>query len=271
MASNETPTLPPEKRVYEAPAKVNVFLKIVGHEKGYHQLVSRFVRLDHLKDRLWLEPSTAQKFHVSGEFSCALEDNTIYKAYRALMDYKPGKEAVHFFRHHKVCVYKNIPAFAGLGGGSSNAAAFLKMANEVLRLGLTTEELIRVGAKVGADVPFFVSGAKSANVRGFGQIVEPFDDDVPEIETVTPENIQCSTVTVFQTFRKHFAATMEANRGIAEKMAAMTSRQLLEKGRPAELNDLFQAALKAYPELYHYNAADLFFSGSGSSFFRVKR
>jgi len=270
MALQET-KLPPNKRVYDAPAKVNIFLKIVGYERGYHQIVSRFVRLENLKDKMWCEPGTAHAFDIAGDFSCPIEQNTIYKAYRALVDYKPEKKIVSFFREHRIKVYKTIPAFAGLGGGSSNAATFLKMANEILDLKLHTEELATIGEKVGADVPFFVSGYKSANVMGFGQIVQEFHDDVPELETVTPPDIQCSTVAVFQAYRKHFAATMASNKGAAERLARMTSRELLEKGRPGELNDLFPAALKLYPELYHNNETDLFFSGSGSSFFRIKK
>ena len=204
-------------KVYKSYAKVNIFLKIVGFEEGYHQIVSRFVRLENLYDTLWFEMGNGYDLDIVGDFSCAVEDNTIYKAYRALLKHHPKKEISEFCKGHKVVVYKNIPAFAGLGGGSSNAATFLLMINERLNLNLTKQELMQVGVDVGADVAFFLSEYKSANVRGFGEIIEAFDEEVPELTYYTP-HIECSTPTIYRTFRRFFKKQMDKSAIMAESL-----------------------------------------------------
>lgn len=250
-------------------AKVNIFLKIIGHKEGYHLISSRFMRVEALHDLMWLEPNASGRFEIVGDFGCETEQNTIYKAYKALIHHHPRKEIVEFAKNHKVVVYKNIPAFAGLGGGSSNAATFLTLLNKTLNLGLGTEELCRVGMDVGADVPFFLSGYSSANVSGFGEIIEPFEEEPLSLRLVTPEEIECSTAAVYKSFRKNFSDKMPKNLEEAKTLEKLTSREIL-KNYPAEfLNDLLPAALKLYPELYEYKKEGYFFSGSGSTFFKV--
>jgi len=227
------------------------------------------MRVDDLYDTMWFEPSAAGTFEIVGDFECELEQNTIYKAYKALVHHFPRKEIVEFVKTNKVVVYKNIPAFAGLGGGSSNAATFLLMLNKELKLGLSTEELSRVGMDVGADVPFFLSGHTSANVSGFGEVIEPFEEESLKLKLVTPEDIQCSTVGVYKSFRKNFADTMEKNAEVAQALVSQKSREILENNTPEFLNDLLPAALKLYPDLYLYKKEGYFFSGSGSTFFKV--
>jgi 4-diphosphocytidyl-2-C-methyl-D-erythritol kinase len=257
------------KKVLEkAPAKVNIFLKIIGYRDGYHLINSRFMLVESLHDQMWFEPGNG-RFEIVGDFDCEMEQNTIYKAYKAIIDHYPQKEIIAFAKAHKVMVYKNIPAFAGLGGGSSNAATFLKMITKAVGLDLTNEELMRVGMDVGADVPFFLSGYKSANVTGFGEIVTPFDEAPLNLKLKTPEEIRCSTVGVYKTFKKHFADTMPANAALGEKLEKMKSAEILKSYQPTELNDLFAAALKLCPELYEHKQESWFFSGSGSTFFKV--
>lgn len=257
-----------KKMLEKAYAKVNIFLKITGYKDGYHLISSRFMLVESLHDLMWFEPGT-DRFEIVGDFDCEMEQNTIYKAYKALIHHYPKKEIIAFAKAHKVVVYKNIPSFAGLGGGSSNAATFLKMINKAVGLGLSNEELMRVGMDVGADVPFFLSGCKSANVSGFGEIIEPFEEEPLPLKLRTPEEIRCSTVGVYTTFRKYFADNMTKNAEAAKELEGMTSKAILEKYEPEFLNDLFPAALKLCPELYEHKQASWFFSGSGSTFFKV--
>jgi len=256
------------KKVYRSHAKVNIFLKIVGTRENYHELLSRFILIDELYDTMWFEPNHGISFDIVGDFECDKKNNTIYKAYEALLDYKPQKAIVEFCKKHKVMVYKNIPKFAGLGGGSSNAATFLKMINEALTLGLTTDDLAQIGAKVGADVPFFAHGFKSANVSGIGEIVEEFKEEIPKIKLFTPEDIKCDTKEVFKTFRKFFINDLEPE--LAEELKNKTSKEILGEYQPLKLNDLFHAVLKKYPEFYEHKLDGWFLSGSGSTLFKVK-
>lgn len=256
------------KKVYHSPAKINTFLKITGTREGYHELLSRFVLIEDLYDTMWFEPGIGMSFEIIGDFDCDKKNNTIYKAYEALLDYKPQKKIVEFCKKHKLMVYKNIPKQAGLGGGSSNAATFLKMLNEMLHLELTKDELASIGARVGADVPFFAYGYKAANVSGIGETVEEFDDEVPQIKLFTPEDIKCDTKEVYKTFRKHFISDLEPR--LAGELATKKTKEILLSYAPLELNDLFKAVLKKYPEFYEHKLDGWYLSGSGSTLFKVK-
>ena len=102
-------------------AKVNIFLKIVGKQDGYHLLASRFAKVYSLFDTISFVPSKQQDFVLEGNFGCKTQQNTIYKAYEALNKIYNIQD---IFKHYKVVVKKQIPEFAGLGGGSSNAVYF---------------------------------------------------------------------------------------------------------------------------------------------------
>ncbi len=251
-----------------ASAKVNIFLKITGTRGDYHEILSRFMRIDALYDTLEFVPKTEPEFEIIGDFTCKIEANTIYKAYRHLLEATHSKTLQSLLQSYAIKVEKRIPAFAGLGGGSSDAATFLKMCNKEAKLGLHIKELAAIGAKVGADVPFFIYDYPSANVSGIGEIVSAFDEAPLKLEVVTPPDIAISTPDVYKTYRQHFFAPIDAL--TCNAYAHMTSREALQTLTCNEANDLFAPALKLHPELTSYTKTDWFFSGSGSSFFRLK-
>ncbi|MDR1451441.1 MAG: 4-(cytidine 5'-diphospho)-2-C-methyl-D-erythritol kinase [Helicobacteraceae bacterium] len=256
-------------KVYDAPAKLNIFLKLIGRrEDGYHLIASRFVRYGALCDKLWFERSSARGFEVTGDFNCPLENNTIYRAYAALSRLYPTKTLFTFAAAHKAVVYKNIPSGAGLGGASSNAATFLKMIDEAANLNLSSETLTRIGAQIGADVPFFLSECESANVSGIGDKIEPFSETLPRFELKTPP-IVCETPQVYQAFRRYFSDKI-SNGAKANELLQMKSADILRGFDPEYLNDLLEPALKSYPELREYKEEGWFLTGSGSAFFRSK-
>ncbi len=250
---------------YRAYAKVNIFLKITGMRGDYHTLSSRFMRVNTLFDTLWFEPKSTPEFEIQGNFDCEVHSNTIYKAYKYLQSATRSDNLSIFFENHAVCVEKNIPSFAGLGGGSSDAATFLRMCNEELELGLSIAELAEIGANVGADVPFFVYGFESANVRGIGEIVEPFNEPLLDFEVTTPE-LQISTPAVYRYYREHYYSPITEEE--ISKWEASSSKEILASVNSKEANDLYTAALGCYPTLKE--KMGWFFSGSGSSFFRIK-
>ena len=254
-------------KIYKACAKVNIFLKITGTRDQYHEIVSRFMKIPALYDELSFVPKESEKFEIIGNFNCKTEQNTIYKAYIALKEYTKSESLTKLMRNYGVHVKKNIPSFAGLGGGSSDAATFLKMCNEVLHLGLSKHELAQVGAKVGADVPFFVYDYDSANVSGIGEIVEKFDEEVLELEIFTPK-IEISTPLVYKTYRELFFKPIDGFK--ADELKHMKSRDILKTFSIDDANDLFKPAVHNYPELKKHFKHGYFFSGSGSSFFYMK-
>lgn len=244
-------------------AKVNIFLKISDKRDEYHELVSRFVRVHSLFDTISFVKSSRKAFCIIGNFSCNMETNTVYKAYKLLEKYDGVED---FFKNYSVEVNKNIPEFAGLGGGSSNAATFLLMTNKYCNLNLSKDELSKIAIKIGADVPFFVYEYDSANVTGIGEIVEKFDEEMLNIDTITP-NMKCNTGEIFKVFRENFYKQISKNE--ADKLFKMKSIEILNNLNINEANDLYEPAISIYPKLEEYAQNSWFFSGSGSSFFKV--
>ncbi len=256
---------------YKAYAKVNIFLKITGRRDEYHEIVSRFMRVNDLYDELSFiskkdVDAKANEFKIIGDFSCETKQNTIYKAYVALQEITSSSALEQLMQNYAIAVDKNIPSFAGLGGGSSDAATYLKMCNEVLHLGLSLNELAQIGLHVGADVPFFIYGYESANVSGIGEVVEEFDEELLKFDIFTP-NIEISTSKVYKAYREIFYEPIDGFK--VQEFKNSKSVDILKRLSAKDANDLFAPALCEYSELKnHYKQGD-FFSGSGSSFFKV--
>ncbi|ERJ27956.1 4-diphosphocytidyl-2-C-methyl-D-erythritol kinase [Campylobacter concisus UNSWCS] len=243
-------------------AKINIFLKVVGTRGNYHEILSRFVLCEQLFDEIYFEKSNSFAIECDNK---EIKENIIQKAIDELKKAGFSNELDEFFSSHKIIINKQIPIGAGLGGGSSNAATFLLMVNDELNLNIKRENLMQIASKIGADVTFFVSGYKAANVSGIGEIIEEFDDEVPNLNTFTP-NVFCSTPMVYQEFRSNFLQYIDVN--AAKKMQNLKSKELLEIYKNEELNDLFAPCFKLYPQMNEFR--DKFLSGSGSSVFSVK-
>ena len=243
-------------------AKINVFLKIVGTRGNYHEILSRFVLCEQLFDEIYFKRSNSFAIECDNK---EIKENIIQKAIDELKRAGFSNELDEFFSSHKIIINKQIPIGAGLGGGSSNAATFLLMVNDELNLNIKRENLMQIASKIGADVAFFVSGYKAANVSGIGEIIKDFDDEVPNLNIFTP-NVFCSTPMVYQEFRSNFLQYIDVN--AAKKMQNLKSKELLEIYKNEELNDLFAPCFKLYPQMNEFR--DKFLSGSGSSVFSVK-
>ena len=153
-----------------APAKLNLYLRVLGKRPdGYHEIETLFERID-LADELTIEPHPDQLLLTcdAPELSCG-EDNLILKAARLLQQVGGTHQGA---RLHLI---KRIPIAAGLGGGSSDAAATLLGLNRLWGLGLTPSRLRELGASLGSDVPFFLADAPWAIGRGRGEVCEPLD------------------------------------------------------------------------------------------------
>jgi 4-diphosphocytidyl-2-C-methyl-D-erythritol kinase len=242
----------------KAYAKINIFLKIVGHDGFYHLLKSRFMKVKNLYDEI--EIVEADKFNIVGDINCVLRDNSVFKAYVELTKAYP--EIKKWFIGKEIRIHKNIPEMAGLGGGSSDAAAFLRLVNEKSGLNLSKNQLCEIGKKIGSDVPFFIYDYDSANIYGRGDIVEKFDEELLDIEVFTPP-IECSTPEVYKIYKEMFFNPQNTD------FDTKPSLELLKNNTPSKLNDLYKAALYRYPDLYKYVDKG-YFTGSGSSFFQIK-
>jgi 4-diphosphocytidyl-2-C-methyl-D-erythritol kinase len=147
-----------------APAKINTILRIVGRRpNGYHDLAMVMEKLD-LKDELTLEAiPEGIELEIDGESDSgmAAQGNLVWKAAAAL------SETAGIDRGVKIRLKKQIPVAAGLGGGSSDAASTLMGLNRLWDLDWSDEQLAKLGAKLGADVPFFCYEG-TAIVEGIG-------------------------------------------------------------------------------------------------------
>ncbi len=159
-----------------APAKTNLWLKVLGkRDDGFHEIDTRMVSLS-LNDQLrlkWREDSEVV-LRCSDPSLPTGEENLCVKAVRAL-ERKLGKTLAV-----SIDLEKAIPSGAGLGGGSSDAAAVLKALNEMGGFALSKADLAAVGATIGSDIPFFVYG-QTCDCRGRGEVVEPVTDSVPSL------------------------------------------------------------------------------------------
>lgn len=146
-----------------APAKLNLFLHITGRlPNGYHQLQSVFMLIDWM-DTLDFILKPGGQITRSQEGGTPLPaDDLCVRAARALQQATGCGDGVH------IHVRKSIPEQAGMGGGSSDAATCLLALNRLWGLGLTRQDLLKIGLTLGADVPFFLFGYP-AWVEGIGE------------------------------------------------------------------------------------------------------
>ncbi len=150
----------------QAPAKINRFLHIVGQRKdGYHLLQTVFQLID-LHDDISLTLSPDGCVHrTAGAANIPAEDDLVVRAAKLLQEYSQTKQGC------TIQVEKRIPMGAGLGGGSSDAATTLWGLNELWGLDLSRQELMDLGVKLGADVPFFLFG-QNAFAEGIGELLQ---------------------------------------------------------------------------------------------------
>jgi 4-diphosphocytidyl-2-C-methyl-D-erythritol kinase len=150
----------------DCPAKLNLSLSVLGKRiDGMHEIKTRF-QLINLFDEMVIKKTSSKSISVKTNLGSSIEgnDNIVYTAINSLSDHI-GKKI-----HCEVEIIKNIPLGGGLGGGSSNAAAALIGTNFIFKLGLSAQELMQLGEKLGADVPFFIFG-KNAFASGTGEIL----------------------------------------------------------------------------------------------------
>jgi 4-diphosphocytidyl-2-C-methyl-D-erythritol kinase len=173
----------------QAPAKLNLFLHITGRRAdGYHLLQSVFMLIDWC-DTLHFELRPAGKLSREDLTTPLPDDDLVLKAARALQEATGSSHGAH------ISIAKSIPAQAGMGGGSSDAASTLLTLNRLWKLDLTKHQLADIGLKLGADVPFFIHGS-NAWVEGVGEQITPIHIPKAHFLVVKP-NTGLSTQAIF--------------------------------------------------------------------------
>ena len=252
-----------------APAKLNLTLAVVGRrEDGFHALHSVMVPLE-LADRLALAPAFASgdRLHVTGAGAAELgppERNLVLRAIGAARAACRERGVDPALPALAARLDKRIPVAAGLGGGSSDAAAALDAALEAWGVAeaLAAADRASIAASLGSDVPFFTLGGW-ALVGGRGEVVTRLPaprGDAPAVLLVTP-GLPISTATVFAAYadgaRPASGAPLASSRHLAGELAAgMTTARFLERaGIMAVANDLAPATVAVAPGLVAFRRA----------------
>ena len=241
-------------------AKINLGLKIINKRPdGLHNIESVFLQIS-LHDSLTF--SSSNKFSIiSKGISCPTNQNNIlFKVIDIL------KKEYDININFKVLINKNIPIGAGLGGGSSNAAVFLKYLLEVNQIKLSNEKLVKLASQIGSDVPFFLNGGFQL-IKGTGDYLQPIETTVfnnKKILLIHPK-FHISTRWAYSEVKKHLLTSNNK-----PKFSALTEKvnwNLFE-------NDFEKFVCTTYPEILKLkkllkNDGALYsgLSGSGSTVF----
>ena len=238
---------------WPAPAKINLFLHIVGKRSdGYHNLQTVFQFLDY-GDELFFELNQHGEIARRYDFGFNESDDLCLRAAHILKEYAPKESGV------TIDLLKRVPMGGGLGGGSSNAATVLLALNSLWKLDLSRQQLADIGLTLGADVPVFVMG-QAAWAEGVGEQLSPIELPEPWYVVLNPQ-ISVSTAQIFA--NKHLTPAQE-----------MKKIRALEKGIDSSFGEnQLEAIVRAeYPQvnsliewLGKYGQPRM--SGSGASVF----
>jgi len=192
-------SLPTAFAAWPAPAKINLFLHVVGKRAdGYHLLQTVFQFLD-FGDELKFEVNNTGLIERNYDYGFSEQNDLCLKAAKLLKPYAPSSAGV------SIELIKRLPMGGGLGGGSSDAATVLIALNSLWELGLSRAKLAEIGLSLGADVPVFVKG-QSAWAEGVGERLTPLDLPQNWFLVLNPD-ICVSTAEVFA--NKHLTARPE--------------------------------------------------------------
>lgn len=246
-------------------AKINLGLNIVEKRPdGYHNLETIFYPIN-LQDALEVtrreNNDKEYTLHISGSpLEGEPEDNLVVKAYKLLKKDYPGLLPVD------IHMYKHIPAGAGLGGGSSDAARMIKLLNDKFSLELSTERMEEYAVKLGADCAFFIRN-KPVFATGIGNLFEPVELSLKgyHIILIKPD--------IFVSTRDAFAEIKPVRPAVSLKEIV---KQPMETWKNSMKNDFEDSVFKKFPEiaaikdeLYDLGAVYAAMSGSGSSVYGI--
>jgi 4-diphosphocytidyl-2-C-methyl-D-erythritol kinase len=230
LETNRTMTL-------HAYAKINIGLHILGKRSdGFHNLETVFREID-LFDVIDLESHETIEMTADSILVPVDESNICVKAAQILQKEQNIRDGI------MIHLKKNIPIGAGLGGGSSDAAAVLRGLNKFWELKLTNEQLSDVAAKIGSDVPFFIEGG-NAYASGRGDVLDYFTLDIPFWIAVVTPIIHISTAWAYN----HLKLQRD---GKSAGLRTKIGKQISSPRKLGSLvqNDFEQSIFEYYPEI----------------------
>jgi len=209
-----------KKMQLKALAKINLGLDVLRkREDGYHE-VRMIMQNVHIYDQIQLEKCEQEGIHVKTNlyYLPSNENNLVYKAAKLLWDEFEISGGL------RIDLEKHIPVAAGMAGGSSDAAAVLFGVNRMYGLGLSMEELMERGVKIGADVPYCIMRGTALS-EGIGEILSPLPPMPPCYIVVAKPGISVSTKFVYENLR---ANELEYHPDIDGMIKALENQDLRE-------------------------------------------
>ena len=250
--------------VWRAYAKINLTLEVLGkRQDGFHEIATVMQCVD-LADELVFEPADGVIVDCDDP-GIPQGKNLVFTALRMLSISGGANQGAH------VTVSKNIPLAAGLGGGSSDAAAALLGLNQLWRLGFPRSRLDPIAAELGSDVPFFLHGG-TALAQGRGEVVKPLPDVQPLwlVLTTPPIHTETKTATLYGMVTPSMFTSGEATQRL---VLAIEAGEELSSGRLFQ-NTFEQVAREAFPGMEEYwsrfadaGAPSVHLCGSGPTLF----
>lgn len=244
-------------------AKINLALAVLGRRPdGYHEIRTVYQSID-LHDEIEIRPDSGLRLECADLPDVAAESNLVMKAARALAQSRVSSPGA------RIILRKKIPVGAGLGGGSSNAAATLLGLNRFWNLGLSLDTLASVAAGLGSDVPFFLQGGTALGV-GRGEEIYPLPEIPAAHVLVLYPGIHVSTEAAYKSLRLALTSQDAASRiqGFCARLPDGLG------GLDGIFNDFEASILPAYPAISEARAflnargaKAAMLSGSGSSVF----
>jgi len=245
-----------------APAKINLFLRVLGKRAyGYHEIVSLMQKITLYDELTFLPRPKGIVLKCPNSDLPISEDNLIYRAAEALFAHAGYLSGI------EITLMKNIPVAAGLGGGSSDAATTLLALNEMCQLGLKKVELMKIGAKLGSDVPFFIFGS-SAFAEGRGEKLKAWENPLKLNIVLINPGFSLSTKLVYESL----------NLRLTKERINYSIPRFSELGDIIREmhNDLETVSLRMHPELtdikkllLRHGALSAMMSGSGPTVFGI--
>jgi len=252
------------------PAKINLYLRVLGRRRdGYHAIETIFLPLESIADRLTLTVDTGTEIRIRCSAAGVPTDerNLCWRAARAFLD-----AAGHADNGVVVELEKHIPVAAGLGGGSSDAAAVLRALNEHYGHPLGNAELRTLACSLGADVPFFLL-RKPALGTGIGECLQPVDLHCDLDMVLVHAGFPVSAAWAYAHWNETARCTPAAN--LPRLLAAMRTGDTAAIAADTA-NDLEHALLRKFPllrlltvSLREAGADAVHVSGSGQTLFAL--
>lgn len=247
----------------KAPAKINIGLSILSKRAdGFHNLSTLFYPISDLFDVLIFEPSDNFIFVCNSDSIPNDHSNLVVKAKNMLEMVTEKSIKV------KITLNKQIPSQAGLGGGSSDAAATLISLNEMFHLGLKYEQLINLSLQLGSDVPFFIK-SKPAIGTSRGEVLDYLDLEITEPILLINPGINISTKEAFQNIDTLDAMFDFRSIIVNNKLDFALMKSNVKNDFEKYVFEKYPVIEKIKKQLYENGALFALMSGSGSSVYGI--